>query len=200
MNYLAHLVLADGDEGLRTGAFLGDYVKGREALESLPSSWASGVILHRRIDAWSDQHPDLRAFLSRLQPPWRRYGGVITDVLFDCMLSRHWDRFGPVPLADFARATDTLLAEHQSSLPPRLLRFAAWARHKNLWQRYQDRDLLRQIFAGLAARHKRKSPLAGGLELLDRYDPQIEQVFLALFPDLKARVAAWRCHSSMSSM
>lgn len=200
MNHLAHLVLADGDEGLRLGALLGDHVKGREALGHWPSSWARGIILHRRIDVWSDQHPDLRVFLARLSPPWRRYGGVITDVLFDCMLSRHWDRFGPAPLAEFARSTDALLAQHQSSLPSRLQRFAAWAHHKRLWERYQDRDLLQQIFAGLAVRHKRKSPLAGGLELFDNCETEIEQVFLAMFPDVKARVAAWRRQSNMSSM
>jgi len=191
MNHLAHFVLAGSDDGLRLGALLGDHVKGRQALASLPSPWVRGVLLHRRIDAWSDQHPALRAFLSELAPPWRRYGGVIVDVLFDYMLSRHWARFGPAPIEQYARSIDALLARHGPDLPPRLASFAAWAREHRLWQRYQDRDMLQQIFSGLARRHARKSPLASGLDLLDRHEARLEAVFLSLFPDLQARVRSW---------
>ncbi len=201
MNHLAHLVLADGSDGLRLGALLGDHVKGREGLKALPESWARGVLLHRHIDAWSDRHPAVRAFLARLEPPWRRYGGVISDVLFDTMLSRHWERFGPVPLERFARSTDALLARHADELPERLALFSVWARQHQLWQRYQDREMLAQIFAGLARRHQRKSPLARGLVLLDRHEAELESAFLTLFPDLQARIQAWsECQSSMSSM
>ncbi len=201
MNHLAHLALADGDDGLRLGALLGDYVKGQDALARLPSTWSRGVRLHRKIDAWSDHHPAVRTFLASLQPPWRRYGGVITDVLFDCMLSRHWRRFGPAPLASFAESTDDLFFRYQQELPQRLVRFAVWARQNRLWERYQDRAMLEQIFAGLARRHARKSPLASGLDLLDRHEAEIERLFLTMFPDLQVRVHDWRqAQSSMSSM
>ncbi|MCC5864777.1 MAG: DUF479 domain-containing protein [Wenzhouxiangella sp.] len=192
MNHLAHLVLAGEDEGLRLGALLGDHVKGRLALSALPPAWARGVLLHRRIDAWSDRHPALGRFLERLDPPWRRYGGVISDVLFDSVLSRHWKRFGPESMPDYARGIDALLARHAQALPPRLALFAAWARQHRLWQRYDDRDMLAMIFQGLARRHGRKSPLASGLELLDRHEQQIERVFLELFPDLQARAQSFR--------
>lgn len=63
MNHLAHIVLAGTDEGLRLGAFLGDHVKGRADLDDLPSGWAAGVVLHRRIDSLSDAHPAVQAVL-----------------------------------------------------------------------------------------------------------------------------------------
>ncbi|WP_376695016.1 acyl carrier protein phosphodiesterase [Wenzhouxiangella sp. EGI_FJ10305] len=192
MNHLAHVVLAGSDEGLRLGAFLGDHVKGRAALDELPASWAAGVELHRRIDSLSDAHPAVVGLLERLDTPWRRYGGVIFDVLFDYMLSRHWSRFGPDGLEQFGGQIDALLARHRPRLPKRLVRFSLWAKSRGLWWRYGEREMIEEIFSLLARRHGRCWPLAEGARLLDEHEAAIEQAFLALFPDLLAQMSAER--------
>ncbi len=199
MNHLAHLVLAGSDEGLRLGAFLGDHIKGSLALDELPASWARGVRLHRRIDALSDSSPGVRAFIAGLDAPWRRYGGIFLDVLFDHMLARHWGEFGPCPLAEFAEGVDVMLERHDECLPPRLQRFRHWARRRDLWSRYGDRATIDAIFQGLAWRHGRVSPLARGLEVVDAHEDEVETLFLAVFPEVWTRTAGWR-YSSMSSM
>ncbi len=202
MNHLAHVVLAGSDSGMRLGAFLGDHVRGRQALAALPPDWADGVMLHRRIDTLSDAHPALRALLMRLQPPWRRYGGVIFDVLFDHMLTRHWDRFGQVPLVRLAGEIDELLARHEANLPDRLVLFSRWARERGLWMRYGDRGMIDEIFRRLARRHGRPGPLADGIELLDDMEHDIERAFLEMFPDLIEQVGneRRRLYSMRSSM
>ncbi len=201
MNHLAHVVLAGPEEGLRVGAFLGDHIKGRQALQVLPKTWAEGVILHRRIDSFCDQHSAVRGFLADLDPPWRRYGGIMLDVLFDHMLTRHWGRFGSGGLHGFSADINTLLASHASDLPDRLRLFSLWAQQRNLWCRYGEREMLNEIFYRLARRHGRPSPLAQGLELLDRHEKRIEAVFVELFSDLVVQAADWRDRqSSRSSM
>lgn len=192
MNHLAHVVLAGPDSGPRVGAFLGDHVKGRTALESLPADWALGVVLHRRVDALSDAHPAVRGLIADLPPPWRRYGGIILDVLFDYMLTRHWSRFGPAPLPRLSAEIDELLARHRSNLPTRLRRFSRWAAARGLWQRYGERAMLEEIFSLLAWRHGRRWPLEDGARLLDSHEAAIEQAFLELFPDLQAQIGAER--------
>jgi acyl carrier protein phosphodiesterase len=202
MNHLAHIVLAGPDEGLRLGAFLGDHVRGRQALATLPPAWADGVMLHRRIDTLSDAHPAVRGLLQRLQSPWRRYGGVIFDILFDHMLTRHWDRFGQMPLARLAGEVDELLARHTARLPDRLVLFSRWARERGLWMRYGDPGMIDEIFRRLARRHGRPGPLADGIELLDAMEHDIEQAFLEMFPDLVEQAAEERrrLYSRRSSM
>ncbi|MGY6587956.1 MAG: acyl carrier protein phosphodiesterase [Wenzhouxiangella sp.] len=192
MNHLAHLVLAGPDEGLQLGAFLGDHIKGLQALEALPPGWARGVHLHRFIDSQCDRHPALLGLLARLQTPWRRYGGIIFDVLFDHLLTQHWDRFGPLPLSALAARTDDLLARHRAALPPRLQRFAVWARQQRLWQRYGERAMIAEILGLIAWRHGRDSPIAQGLELLDGNEEAVETAFLAVFSDLEVQVADWK--------
>ena len=51
MNFLAHLQLAGADENLRMGAMLGDFVRGRAALEAFKPEVQTGILLHRRIDS-----------------------------------------------------------------------------------------------------------------------------------------------------
>lgn len=202
MNHLAHVVLAGPEEGMRLGAFLGDHIKGREALRELPGDWAAGVLLHRRIDALSDAHPAVTSLLERLDSPWRRYGGVIFDVLFDHMLTRHWRDLVGGSLTGLAGEIDDLLARHRRRLPPRLARFSLWASHRGLWHRYGERVVLEEIFELLALRHGRRWPLAEGLRLLDAHETAIEQAFLILFADLQAQVGRERSEiqSSWSSM
>jgi len=192
MNHLAHVVLAGPDTGPRLGAFLGDHVKGRAALESLPADWALGVIVHRRVDTLSDLPPAVLELLAELPSPWRRYGGIMLDVLFDHMLTRHWDRFGPAPLSQLAGEIDELLARYQADLPLRLRRFSQWAANKRLWQRYGERAMLEEIFSLLAWRHGRRWPLEAGARLLDSHEAVIERAFLSMFPDLQAQIGAER--------
>lgn len=185
MNHLAHALLAGDDDDLRLGAFLGDHVKGRDALREWPERVACGIALHRRIDHWSDHHPAVRE-LRRLAPaPWRRYSGIAFDVLFDAMLTRHWDRYGDRPLARFGEELDALLADRRMALPDRLRRFSDWARTRRLWLRLDQRPMLEEIFRLLALRHGRPSPLARGADLLDTMTPEIETAFERLFPDLR---------------
>lgn len=192
MNHLAHLLLAGPEDGDRLGALLGDHVKGRHALEGLPAPVADGVRLHRFIDGFTDSHPASVELLTSLQPPFRRYGGVILDILFDHMLDRYWARFSDIPLDAFADDVNTLFARHRNLLPPRLRRFLAWARAVELWTRYGETEMLGEIFTRIAARHGRPSPLGRGLEILHERDADIEAAFLEMFPELAAEAAAFR--------
>jgi acyl carrier protein phosphodiesterase len=130
--------------------------------------------------------------LADLPSPWRRYGGIMLDVLFDHMLTRHWSLFGPAPLSQLAGEIDGLLALNRADLPPRLRRFSRWAAERGLWQRYGERAMLEEIFSLLAWRHGRRWPLEEGARLLDSHEAAIEQAFLELFPDLQAQIGAER--------
>src|SRR5262245_35575717 len=100
MNWLAHLLLSDRSPEARVGNVPADILP-IGALRSLPATFQSGVARHRAIDAFTDQHPSYRQSVARLQPPFRRYGGVIIDVFYDHLLTASWPRHSNVPLAEF---------------------------------------------------------------------------------------------------
>ena len=56
MNYLAHIYLSGEDEDLMIGNFIADSVRGNQ-LADFPEGVRKGIVLHRKIDSYTDRHP-----------------------------------------------------------------------------------------------------------------------------------------------
>ena len=70
---------------------LGDYLKGR--LENRFSlEIEAGILLHRAIDQYTDSHPAVKGSYKRLDPKFRRYAGIITDIVSDHLLALNWSK------------------------------------------------------------------------------------------------------------
>jgi len=87
MNYLAHLALAPATNASRIGNLLGDFAKGSESSlrTNLPSDLVDGIILHRAIDKYTDQHPSFLAARPLLE--WQL--GTLKTI-FPRMQSQNW--------------------------------------------------------------------------------------------------------------
>lgn len=184
MNYLAHLHLAAHTHSSLTGNLLGDFIKG-----SLPSGLGpeldQGIWLHRKIDAFTDTHPEHRAAVARFEAPWRRFGGILVDMLYDHWLCLHWQQFHPEPLPRFlGESYGRLLADDASlpdGLPPSLRRMA----QKDWIASYQSREGLTLALNGIGRRLRRPLPLGEALATLDAPDWRAgEQGFLRFYPEL----------------
>lgn len=110
MNYLAHLLLSPPDAAFRVGNLLPDLLN-LPQLESFEGRYRDGIEQHRRIDAFTDGHPLTRRSRQRLWPSFRRFSGVIVDIVYDHCLIQRWADYGPQPLEEF-------LADIRGSLPP----------------------------------------------------------------------------------
>src|SRR3954467_13425794 len=97
MNFLAHAFLARDDIDLMVGSLMGDFVKGR-----LDGQYAApimrGLILHRRVDTYTDSHPVLVRSRSRISPERRRYAGILVDLFYDHYLAVPWSDYADIPL------------------------------------------------------------------------------------------------------
>lgn len=112
MNFLAHLHLAAHTRSSLTGNLLGDFVKGTLPT-GLVAHFDEGIWLHRKIDAFTDGHPEHKAAVACFEAPWRRFGGIVVDMIYDHWLSQHWELFNTEPLPRFLqRSYDQLLADH----------------------------------------------------------------------------------------
>ena len=101
MNHTAHCLLSYPDEQVLIGNFIGDYVKGR-VWESFAPEVQRGILLHRTIDSFTDNHPAVRASVARIRPFAGRFSAPVVDILYDHLLCLHWERFAPLPFEDFA--------------------------------------------------------------------------------------------------
>ncbi|MGY3958390.1 acyl carrier protein phosphodiesterase [Aeromonas popoffii] len=184
MNYLAHLHLAAHTQSSLTGNLLGDFVKG-PLPTGLAAHFDEGIWLHRKIDAFTDAHPEHRAAVACFEAPWRRFGGILVDMLYDHWLSLHWPQFGEAPLPRFLQHSyGQLLADHQhlpDGLPVALKRMA----EQNWIASYRHREGLGRALNGIGHRLRRPILLGDALATLDDASwHNSEQGFLRFYPQL----------------
>src|SRR5215470_5364172 len=131
MNHLAHALLAGPDADLLLGSLLGDFWRGAPD-PAWPAGVGAGVVLHRKIDVYTDSHPVVAEARALFGAPWRRYAGILIDIYFDHALARAWPRHGPEPLEAFSARIGGLLERHHDWLPADLNRFAGYFRAHGL--------------------------------------------------------------------
>ena len=85
MNYLAHAFLSGRDPDFLLGNITADMLKGN-VHRNLAEGVSDGVIHHRKLDIFTDNHPDFQICLPVLYPLHGKYAGVVLDILFDYFL------------------------------------------------------------------------------------------------------------------
>jgi acyl carrier protein phosphodiesterase len=191
MNFLAHLHLAGDEEGLRLGAMLGDFVRGSRVLNGFDPAVKRGILLHRRIDAFSDAQDGIAELRKTLPAPFRRYGGIIIDLAIDHELARRWDEFSGESLEDFDIEVRALLARHDSLLPARLRQFMVYADRRGLFAAYREESEILHSLAGVGRRVSRANPLHRVREIWGDFKPRMAAAFDPVYSEIQSEVSAW---------
>lgn len=192
MNHLAHFVLAGEGDDWRLGALLGDFRKGPIS-NPYPDAISAGVMLHRTIDAFCDRHPLTRQVNELFPATSRRLSRVLLDLCRDHFLSRHFDRFHPQPLEQYAADIYALLARQKRQLPVDAARFGHALQQHDLLCRYLDPAAVGPTLHRIVTQRLGEQPSLQQLEelWLVHYG-QIEENFLDFFPLLLDFAAAER--------
>ena len=183
MNHLAHALLAGADEAMLLGGLLGDFWRGAPD-PHWPARIRAGVVLHRKIDVYTDGHADVAAARTLFVPPLRRYAGILLDVYFDHVLAADWPQDAGEPLAALSARVEELLRANQHWLPGRLNRFAGYFRQAGLFEAYADRAVIERVLAGISQRLKHDNPLASAGPALWERDAELRAAFTRFFPQL----------------
>ncbi|MBK1833096.1 ACP phosphodiesterase [Roseibacillus ishigakijimensis] len=189
MNFLAHLALAGPSDASRVGNLLGDFEKGTPAslAERHAPEIVAGILMHRQLDRHTDDHPSFRAAKLLLAPERRRFAGILLDLYFDHLLHRHWPRFHPGTAEDFIAGIHHTLERRRDWLGPNFGPLAPLLRQQNWLGSYATLPGLQLTLDRVSRRSPRFAPLREGLQDYLRQEGEIEELFLALYPDLRAR-------------
>jgi acyl carrier protein phosphodiesterase len=185
MNHLAHAFLAGADDEILLGGLLGDFWRGAPD-PRWPAAIRAGVVLHRKIDVYTDSHAAVAGARALFAPPLRRYAGILLDVYFDHVLAADWPRHGGEPLAALSARAGRLLQDHRHWLPPQLNRFAEYFDQAGLFASYAERDMIERVLGGIGRRLKHDNPLATAGPALWRRDAELKAAFARFFPELVA--------------
>ena len=183
MNFLAHAFLARDDVDLMLGSLMGDFVKGPLDDQYAPAI-TRGLILHRRVDTYTDSHALVVRSRSRIKPERRRYAGILIDLFYDHYLARYWSDYSAMPLDQFTATVYARLFERLYLLPERLQRIVPNMAKTDWLGSYRSTEAVGEALNRIGTRFKRGNPLIGSIEELIANYEGLEEDFRAFFPEV----------------
>lgn len=183
MNYLAHAFLSGEDPQFLLGNVTADLLKGN-LHKNLAEKISAGVQHHRKIDIFTDNHPEYRACLPNLYPGHGKYASVVLDILFDFYLVKNWQLFSEITLESFCEKTNILLMSYVEYLPGQV-EIQLKSMIKGNWLlHYGHFEGLAYCFLRLTNRVAQPAWLENWQFTMEAKGDIIESSFLSFFPEL----------------
>lgn len=191
MNLLAHFFLSGHqNKKLTTGNFLGDFVKGKKYLQ-YPSQIGKGILLHRAIDSYTDEHPLVLQSKRRLFDRHRHYSAVLVDLYYDHFLAANFEQYSTESLPHFAQNVYHLLEEQRPLLTDKAKFMLPYMKRGNWLVNYSHLDGIDRACRGIALRSPYTNQLAKGVEDLEKDYALLEEEFRLFFADMRQYVDHW---------
>ena len=192
MNFLAHLHLAHPTDASRVGALLGDFAPGTPvSLRSrFPDDVVAGIMLHRAIDRFTDEHPVFLKTKQFLQPSRRRFAGIIIDIFFDHFLAHFWSEYSKLPLSTFITEVHDTLERRKEWLTPDLAEILPRMKDENWLATTGTIPGLALTFRRVSRRRDFLSTLIGAEEDLTQHYQSFTSAFREFYPELRSFAAA----------
>ncbi|MCZ2223925.1 MAG: ACP phosphodiesterase [Chitinophagales bacterium] len=152
MNYLAHAYFSFENEDILIGNMISDFVKGKNKL-NYSSSIQNGIMLHRSIDAFTDNHIATKEAKKIFAPLVRLYSGALVDVVYDHFLALDTTCFqAEDDLKNFVQNTYAILQKHFSVLPFQFQQMLPYMQNQNWLYNYQFIWGIEKSFKGIVRR------------------------------------------------
>ncbi len=185
MNFLAHLYLSGNNHNLMVGNFMADAIKGNSYLQ-FDIEIQQGIILHRAIDTFTDQHPIVKQSKRRLNLRYNHFKGIIIDVFYDHFLAKNWSKFSEIPLEIYVSEVYKILRKSSKIYPSKINRMLYFMIYENWLLSYQHTKEINKVLTRMNHRTKHQSYMELATEdLLLHYD-DFEADFMLFFEEIIA--------------
>ena len=184
MNFLAHIYLSGDNKEVTIGNFIADGIKGKD-YKKYPFQIQNGILLHRGIDSFTDQHPTVRKSTARLHKNYGHYSGVIVDILYDHFLAKNWKNYHEQPLDEYVQGFYKLLNSKYEILPSRIQMMMPFMISNNWLLSYATIPGIARILEQMNRRLKNISNMNLAVVELEQYYTEFEEEFTSFFVELK---------------
>ena len=184
MNYLAHIVLSFNNPELIVGNFIADSVHGNN-FDGLSENVVNGIMLHRKIDTFTDSHPIYLTSKHRFSNDFGKYSGVLMDMIYDHYLAKNFHKFSELELQKFCSNVYDLLYEHLHYFPEPAKRFYGYMIEHNVLYNYSTLKGLEIVLTHLNHRIRHRYQLQNSIQLIKEQNNETEEEFFIFFDDLK---------------
>jgi len=183
MNYLAHLYLSGESDEIMLGNFIADFVKGNKH-KKYPEKVSLGIQIHRGIDTFTDQHPDVKIFNQILYPGYGRYSGIVTDVFMDHFLAANWPDYSIYTLRQFSKHTHAVFLSNFMMLPLKVKQFLPFLIQHKRFESYARRETMFDVLEIMSRRSSLPANSDWAMKILNKEYEQMEFLFRNFFPQI----------------
>jgi len=183
MNFLAHLFLSGGDQNIKTGNFIGDWVKG-SAFKQYNQQIQIGIKLHRRIDYFTDRHDITKEICLKLKDKYGRHSGIVVDIFYDHLLCKNWKKYSAIKLQNFIKDSYKILILNFAILPNEIKGFLPIMIAKNRLLSYSKINGIEKTLKIMANRTSLPDEGNFAMEVLKNNYQELNQKFIIFFDEI----------------
>lgn len=184
MNFLAHAYLSFDNPEILLGNLISDYVKGKKKFD-YPPGIQNGILLHRLIDSFTDEHEATRTAKDVLRPVYRLYSGPFVDVLYDHFLATDENEFIKISLFDFSQQVYNSI-EHQTQwLPEKFFLFFPYMKAQNWLFNYRTKEGTGRSLEGVVRRSAYLTESKTAYRLFEQHYQLFQECYRQFWADIK---------------
>lgn len=184
MNFLAHIFLSGNNEDIKIGNFIGDYVKG-SAFHIYPDKIKEGILLHRFIDTFTDKNKYTLEAKAPFSPKYRKYSGIVIDIIYDHFLAANWSNYSKIPFQNFVNDFHDLLQRNREMLPTEVQELIPKLIANNRLYSYKDIEGIRSVLSTMAKYTSLPDYADFAINVLNENYDSLKENFILFFSDIK---------------
>jgi acyl carrier protein phosphodiesterase len=183
MNFLAHLYLSGEDNDIKLGNFIADSVKGK-AYQKFSAKIQQGILLHRKIDEFTDKHQITKDLSLLLKSNYLRHSGIVIDIFYDHFLCINWLNYSDTQLNIYINHCYKILLLNFMILPVQIRTFLPILIAKNRLLSYSEIEGLESALKTMAKHTSLPAESTFAIEVLKNNYELFNQQFLIFFNEL----------------
>ncbi len=183
MNFLAHLFLSGENEDIIVGNMIADFIRNKE-VANYSTAVQKGITIHRFIDRYTDNHPEVRKGTHRLQPHHHKYAPVVIDLFYDHLLVHNWERYSNETIENFSDKMYGVLEKRMEEMPEKLKRRLPNMIASDWLPKYGTDKGMQKVLEIMDQRTKFPSDFASGIEHLKADFARYNEEFNSFFPEM----------------
>jgi acyl carrier protein phosphodiesterase len=185
MNYLAHAYLSFNEPEVLVGNIISDFVKGNKKFDYSPGI-QKGIVLHRAIDTFTDDHAATKAARLFFKPIYRLYSGAFVVVVYDHFLANDSNEFiFNGSLENFSKNVYQILEDNSRRLPEEFKYLFSFMKTQNWLSNYQYMWGIEKGFRGLVNRAAYINESDIAFSIFNEHYDELKKCYNEFFPQQK---------------
>lgn len=182
MNFLGHIFFSNDDLDLMHANLFGDFIKGSN-LEAFTPEIRNGIILHRSIDSFIDQHHAVKLLSRKLSSELPKVAPIAIDLFFDHFLFNNWSMYHNGDLAKLLNDFYNYKIDKNSYPNDRFHFMLKYLKSEKWISSYGTLEGIGQACKGVSNRISFPNALVNGQVVLEKNYLEIESTFHVFMKD-----------------